>query len=233
MSARKTGLFGIAIAGSLSTSAIVHGLATDQPAAPSFKADWDHVAQGAQWTGMLRGHLDRYGDYLLTSVPTDVQRFCPGYSGLDREGRAAFWTGLISAMARFESNFDPGVSFDEYAHCTNAACRRRMTTADGRHVVSRGLLQLSQESSNRYVGCPMPPRDERRLHEPDLNLRCTVAVMQGLVRRDGVISRLDGRDWRGGAAYWSVLREPNGRDTLAKIGTFIRGLPQCAAAPRS
>lgn len=233
MNARRIGLFGIAIAGLLSASADVQVSAMVQPGTPSIRADWDHVAQGAEWTRMSRGHLERYGDRLLTSVPRDIGRFCPGYSALDREGRAAFWIGLTSAMARFESNFDPRVSFDEYAHCSNAACRARMTTADGRHVVSRGLLQLSQESANGYIGCPAPPRDELRLHEPDLNLRCTVAVMQGRVHRDGVISERDGQSWRGGAAYWSVLREPNGRDTLAKIRTFTGGLPQCSRATRN
>lgn len=166
------------------------------------ETDWAHMPQADEWTALAAGSIDEIGGPLLETVPSDIGAFCPAYERLDDAGRRAFWVGLLSAMARFESGFDPSVSFDERAHCPS--CDWALTR-DGRHVISRGLLQLSQESANAYRGCPVPIADEEKLHEPALNLRCGVAIMSRLVSRDGVISRKDGQ-WKGGSAYWSVLR---------------------------
>lgn len=166
------------------------------------ETDWAHMPQSDAWTALAAGSIDEIGSPLLETVPSDIVAFCPAYESLDDAGRRAFWVGLLSAMARFESGFDPSVSFDERAHCPS--CDWALTR-DGRHVISRGLLQLSQESANAYRGCPVPIAEEEKLHEPALNLRCGVAIMSRLVSRDGVISRKDGQ-WKGGSAYWSVLR---------------------------
>ena len=170
--------------------------------ARSIETDWAHMPQSDAWTALAAGSIDAIGSPLLKTVPSDIDAFCPAYERLDDTGRRAFWVGLLSAMARFESGFDPSVSFDERAHCPS--CDWALTR-DGRHVISRGLLQLSQESANAYRGCPVSIADEEKLHEPALNLRCGVAIMSRLVSRDGVISRKDGQ-WKGGSAYWSVLR---------------------------
>jgi len=176
--------------GSVTMSICLVASASTQPRTSSegARADWDHVAAGAQWTRITAEQLRSIGQPLLDTVPRDVASFCPRYSSMARDDRVAFWVALISAMARFESGFDPGVSFDEYAHCRTDDCRRRMTTRDGRHVVSRGLLQLSQESANNYRGCSVAPRDEARLHDAAVNLTCSVAIMNRLVTRDGAIS---------------------------------------------
>ena len=195
------------------------------PGPPVVEADWDGQLDGATWTALALEALVDIGDPLVSAEPSDIAEFCPRYADLDADGRRAFWVGVLSAMSRFESNFDPEASFDEPAHCPTEACRISMTTADGRPVVSRGLLQLSQESANGYRGCPVPPADELRLHEPGLNLRCSVAIMSRWVPADGVISADDG-GWRGGARYWSVLR-PNDRRTLAQIQAFTRTSALC------
>lgn len=190
------------------------------------RADWDGRPDGNIWTELALRHLREFGQALLVAVPEDIEEFCPQFRSLDAAGREAFWVGLISAMTRFESNFRPEVAFNEYEHCRDQRCRDRMTTSDGRPVISRGLLQLSQESANGYVGCPVPRQDELRLHEADLNLRCTVAILNRRVVRDRVINAQRDGSWVGGAAYWSVLRPGS---SLTSILRYTNRLAICAA----
>jgi hypothetical protein len=202
------------------------------PSAPTaIVADWDGVADGAAWTQITLSELRGAGQGLLTTEPADIDAFCPSYRTLDTDQRAAFWVALISGMTRFESTFDPKVRFSEFDNCQTDACRQSMLTADSRKVVSRGLLQLSQESANAYRGCSVPVDREESLHDPALNLHCGVVILTRLVTRDGVISRQDG-SWKGGAAYWSVLR-PSRNDSLAKIQRFTAATPACRAGSTS
>lgn len=183
------------------------------------EVDWAHMPKADEWTALAVAAIDDIGGPMMSTVPSDIDAFCPAYEGLDEAGRKAFWVGLLSGMARFESGFDPSVSFDERAHCPT--CEWALTR-DGRNVVSRGLLQLSQESANAYRGCAVPIADEESLHEPALNLRCGVAIINRLVSRDGVISAKQGQ-WKGGAAYWSVLRPGK----LEKIQAFTSATANC------
>ena len=194
---------------------------------PAVIADWDGIAAGAEWTEITLSELRGAGQGLLTTEPSDIEAFCPAYRTANSDQRAAFWIALISGMTRFESAFDPSVRFSEYDNCQTDACRQSMLTADSRKVVSRGLLQLSQESANAYRGCSIPVDREESLHDPALNLHCGVVILTRLVTRDGVISLRDG-SWKGGSAYWSVLR-PSRNDSLAKIQRFTGATPACRA----
>ena len=177
----------------------------------SVQVDWAHKPQADEWTTIALAAIADIGTGLVETVPADIDEFCPAYESLDSAGRSAFWVGLLSAMARYESDFDPAVSFNERAHCSRCSWA---VTQDGRDVISRGLLQLSQESANGYPGCTVPAADEERLHEPELNLRCGVAIMARLVSRDRVIGAKRSK-WRGGAAYWSVLRSGKRKEIRA------------------
>jgi hypothetical protein len=139
----------------------VTGQQPDQPPV----AAWDHLAEGASWTATLMESLNSRGDRLLAAAPQDATAFCPGFAALDREGRRAFYVGLISKMAEFESGFDPATTFQE-----------AFNDAQGRPVISRGLLQLSIESARAYRGCA--PESAEELHDPRTNLTCTVAILQ-------------------------------------------------------
>lgn len=187
--------------------------------------DWAHKAEASQWSDFTLKAISEIGADLPVTVPSDIADFCPAYASRSLEERPAFWVGLLSAMARFESNFDPTVSFNELEACPSCSWA---TTSDGRPVISRGLLQLSQESVNQsaYRGCDVAPDEESRLHDPEFNLRCGVAVANFLVRRHGVISQNDG-GWKGAAAYWSVLRRP---DKLERIQAFTRSTSICQLA---
>ncbi|UFM65256.1 transglycosylase SLT domain-containing protein [Paracoccus sp. MA] len=177
----------------------------------TFAADWDGRTEGAQWTAFTRQALATEGKALLAIEPTDVDAYCPAYAKLSGEEREAFWLGLLSAMARFESGFRPATSYEESFNDSN-----------GNPVISRGLLQLSHESANGYR-CGI--EDAERLHDPRTNLTCGVRIMNRLVSRDSTIGTQVNRRWRGGAAYWSVLRTTSGSNS--KIRAYTTGLAIC------
>lgn len=180
--------------------------------APALTVAWSGVAGAADWTATL---YDRVGaaSALVEANPQDAARYCPGFAALDQTGRLAFYTGLVSIMAKYESGFDPEVRFQE-----------SFVDSSGRPVISRGLLQLSIESADAYRGCD--PGSAEALHDPDVNLTCAVAILNRLMARDQAIGVQLGGDWKGGAAYWSVLRSNHPRND--EIVSFTQSLPVCA-----
>lgn len=150
----------------------------------SYKADWDSQKDGNEWTKILSVAIDRYGQDLLSAKPSDGGTY-------SYQQTKQFWIMLISSMARFESAFKPETSYTE-----------KFADANGVRVVSRGLLQISIESGKGY-GCVIPKAED--LHDPKVNLECGVKILNKWVPKDGVI----GTNKKGGARYWSVLRESN------------------------
>jgi hypothetical protein len=176
---------------------------------------WDRVPRGRHWTAFMVKVIDRYGEALLDTVPTDINEFCPTYSGLGRDARLAFWVGMVSAMAEKESSFDPSVEHAE-----------KFRNRKGELVVSRGLLQISLESIQPYQ-CGITT--DEQIHDPELNLTCAVRMLNHLVPRDRIISRkvLGGfrkPKWLGASSYWAVLRT---HDTLEFIKSRTRSLAVC------
>lgn len=194
-------------------------VAAEKPVEPDLKpviryqADWDGKPDGATWTALTMQAMSDLGGALLTANVSDVADFCPAYPQMTSEAqKSAFWVGLISAMARLESGHDPSVSYQE-----------NFKTSDGRWVISRGLLQLSQESANAYRGCSVPRDNEALLHDAEVNLRCGVIILSRWVGADGQIADTEA-PWRGGARYWSVLRVPA---RISAIKAYTRGMTVC------
>ena len=150
---------------------------------------------------------------LPASLPADVAGFCPAYAERTPEERVRFWVGLLSAMARPESNFTP-----EAQHVEPFA------DAQGQRVVSRGLLQISIESANqaRY-GCAIALAED--LHDPAVNLACGVKILAYWVATDGAIASHGTGPARGGGRYWSTLRERNKH--LPELTGFTRQMAVC------
>lgn len=188
--------------------------ATAASASPvAFVADWDERADGAQWTAFTRAALATDGRALRTAEPTDAAAYCPAYATLNEEEREAFWLGLVSSMARFESSFRPETSFQE-----------SFNDRTGKPVISRGLLQLSHESANSSLyRCGIQNSEE--LHDPRTNLTCAVRIITALVSKDDAIGTLQNGRWRGGSAYWSVLRTTSGSNT--KIRAYTNRMAIC------
>lgn len=171
--------------------------ARTEPALPTGR--WDSKPDGPAWTRFALAGIDAHGQGLLATQPADVASYCPRYPQAGPADRRAFWAGLMSALARPESNFNPAVTFTE-----------SFPDSSGRPVVSRGLLQISQESANGY-GCGIT--DPQQLHDPETHLSCAARIINRLVTRDGVIGSTSA-PWKGMSAYWSPFRRADARAEL-------------------
>ncbi len=164
------------------------------------EARWEGSVKGSRaWTEYAFKTLDAEGPALLNKTPSDIENFCPSYRSLSKGDKKNFWVYLISSIAQFESNFDPTQKYTE-----------AFTDSSGKRVVSRGLLQLSMESALAY-GCPLKAATD--LHDPQINLLCTIKILNRWVGTDGVI-RANSNGWKGGARYWSTLRRTAQYDSI-------------------
>lgn len=147
---------------------------------PAFVGAWKNAA----WDAVL---VDAIKIEKLTELrPADAQDF-----GLDPKS-AAQWAKILVTMAKFESAFNPRLTYQE-----------SFNDSRGRPIISSGLFQISLESSRGY-GCAI--KDQAALFDPETNIRCSVKILARLVKSGGRISgKVDGK-WRGGSAYWAVLR---------------------------
>lgn len=150
------------------------------------------VSDGKAWSSHVSGEIDKLGPNLVDVVPADASLFCPKFARLSDAQRKQYWVFFISSMVRFESNFKTATKYTE-----------GFNDANGKAVVSRGLLQISIESANSY-GCGF--RNAEELHDPLKNLSCGVRILNRWLGRDGRIGGKIDNQWRGGARYWSVLR---------------------------
>lgn len=142
---------------------------------------WDHRPEAAIWTRASMDMLETEAAVLTQVVPSDVELWCPGYTDADQATRAAFWTGFMSALARYESTWNP-----------------QAVGGGGRWF---GLLQISPATA-RYRNCAVGSGSA--LTDGAANLRCALRIMAVTVPRDGVVSQ----GTRGVAADWGPMRDP-------------------------
>ncbi|MCY0095061.1 hypothetical protein [Hoeflea ulvae] len=168
----------------------------------STKMLWlDANPESSPWEKFATEAMKQHGGALLNSTPKDISNWCPAYDRQSSEQRQAFWAFLMSSLMKYESNYDPSVTYTE-----------PFEDASGNKVVSRGLLQLSIESSNGY-GCGIA--DAKELHDPQINLSCSIRIMDRWIERDGVIAaRTTAGKWRGMARYWSPFRRSQQRSAM-------------------
>ena len=173
-------------------------------------AVWDKRKQAQRWTKFVLTALDKEGKDLLANTPRDVREWCAGYSKLDMRGKKAFWVALVSTMAAHESSFKP-----------NAYHQEKFNDSSGSPVVSRGLLQLSVESS-RAVGCSNI-EVYQDLYDPETNLTCGVRMLNRYIGKD---SRIFGRNvtvqgkvvkWAGASRYWGIYRLQRMNTEMRKV----------------
>ena len=162
-------------------------------------ARWDHKDEGAEWTATVLEALEGPGAPMVALVPEDIETWCPGYVTATLEERKAFWVGLLSALAKHESTWQPHVS--------------------GGGGLWHGLLQISPGTARGY-GCEA--RSAAALKDGPANLRCAVRIMGVTVPRDGVISE----GMRGIAADWGPFHQRSKRLEMAE---WTRSLPYCQA----
>lgn len=162
---------------------------------------WDHRPEASEWTRATIAALQADGAVLVSSVPRDIERFCPAYPEADLADRQAFWAGLLSALAKHESSWNPA--------------------ANGGGGRWRGILQIAPETARQH-GCALPAAG---LYDGAANLTCAVRIVTAQVARDGAVAS-DGQGWRGLARDWMPLRQP---DKTAEIAGWTRAQPYCRA----
>jgi hypothetical protein len=201
--------YGVFIAG------LLLGLACNANASLDYAA-WAGSNKDGSWTRQAERAVTAAALPRLT--PADIGFFCPRYPALAKQERQKFWVGLLSAMAKPESNFQPQRSY-----------REKFADRRGEPVISRGLLQISIESANqKRYSCAIPY--PAKLHDPATNLHCGAKILARWVSTDGVIAHnaklpAQAAAHLGGGRYWSVLRTNKGH--LPQIAAFTRQLPFC------
>lgn len=153
--------------------------------------------KNAEWDAILYDEISRYGlddpKDADVDVVRDADEYCPKFKKLSQLQRKHFWGTLLVAMAKRESSWNPSTEYKE-----------SFNDARGKAVISRGLFQMSIESSNGY-GCGF--KEAAEIHDPKKAIPCAVKVVNNWVQKDGYIGKTVGGKNLGCARYWSVCRD--------------------------
>ncbi len=162
---------------------------------------WDHRPESKEWTDATLTALRSHGAPLLTEVPLDIGTWCPGYAEATQEERAAFWAGMLSTLAKYESTWNPDA-----------------VGGGGRWF---GLVQIAPATARSY-GCSAGSGSA--LTDGASNLACAVRIAARTVRRDGVVAA----GMRGLAADWGPFHSSRKRTEMAQ---WTSSQSYCKAAP--
>lgn len=166
-----------------------------EPEAPPVMR-WDHRPEAMHWTKAAMNAVAEKDDVLAERVPADIATWCPGYAKASLEERRAFWVGVLSAVSKHESGWNP-----------------KAAGGGGRYM---GLMQISPRTA-RDQGCEA--QSAGALKDGSANLACAVEILADDVGRDGVVAgpgnRGVGRDWmpfrkadkRADMAAWTRVQE--------------------------
>lgn len=179
----------------LAPQAAIRPLQRDGDTVPA--ARWDHRPSGRIWTRAAISALKSHGRPILQTVPRDIANWCPAYPEADQNGRAAFWAGLMSTLAKHESTYRP-----------------EAVGGNGRWY---GLLQILPATARGY-NCKNPSQDGLK-HGPS-NLSCAVRILAVTVPRDQVVSE----GFRGVAADWGPFHSQRKR---ADMRAWVRKQDYC------
>lgn len=161
---------------------------------------WAHKRGSDTWTRAAMVAVSSFGDGLESIVPRDIARWCPAYTTNSVSDRRAFWVGMMSALAKHESTYNP--------------------RAVGGGNLWYGLLQIYPDTARRY-GCRA--RTGEALKDPVENLSCAARIMNVTVLRDNAVAVHDGR-WRGVAADWGPM---SNRSKIAEMSAWTARQPYC------
>jgi hypothetical protein len=159
---------------------------------------WDARPEASQWTRDTLTALQTHDPVLAEAVPADVGAWCPGYATASLEDRRAFWAGLMSAVARYESSWNP-----------------QAAGGGGRYI---GVMQISPVSAD-YHQCEADTVAE--LKNGSDNLECAAQMMAKAVARDGLVV---GGGNRGIGRDWMPFRDAGKRAAMAE---WTRTQPYC------
>lgn len=164
---------------------------------------WDVRPEGKAWTASTLMAIESHDPVLADAVPADVETWCPGYATASVEARRAFWAGLMSAVARYESSWNPKAS-----------------GAGGRYI---GVMQISPRSAG-YHQCEADTASE--LKDGARNLECATQMVATAVAMDGLVA---GGGNRGIGRDWMPFRNAEKR---AEMAAWTRAQPYCQVQPK-
>ena len=157
---------------------------------------WEHRQGHEAWTWSAMSAVQP----LAELTPRDIDAWCPGYRQNPPRMRAAFWVGMMSALAKHESTWNP-----------------RAVGGGGRWF---GLLQIYPPTA-QYHGCRA--QSGEALQNPVLNLSCAARIMTRTVKRDNAVALFQGR-WRGVAADWGPMSNSG---KVAEMSAWTRAQDYC------
>ncbi|MEZ5796561.1 MAG: transglycosylase SLT domain-containing protein [Paracoccaceae bacterium] len=160
---------------------------------------WDHRAEAPGWTAAALSAVSRHDDVLASRVPADIETWCPGYETASLPERRAFWVGMMSALAKHESGWNPAAA-----------------GGGGKWI---GLMQISPKTARGH-GCSA--QSAGALKDGAANLDCAVSIFAGDVARDGVVA---GGGKRGMGRDWAPFRKG---DKRADMAAWTSAQPYCA-----
>ncbi len=133
-----------------------------------------------------RKALQDYAKELLAFTPKDKAHWCwrDGMSALD------FYTKLISALAKYESNYNPNLVYKE-----------KFKNGRGEFVLSTGIGQVSYESCRGYGVAGATTESLKGVAQ---NMECIAKIFNRQVRKSGYIAKGNSL---GAAAYFSTMRD--------------------------
>lgn len=149
----------------------------------------------------------------------DITRIRPDYQSLSRIQKINVWGELISAMAKYESAWNPTSWMFE---------NQGIDVVTKQQVRSEGLLQLSYQDKINYKNLPcrfdwnadkdFPVKDIRKtIMNPQINLEFGINVLANQInKKDNVILK-DG-------VYWAVLKENGRYQKIPQIITMVRNI---------
>ncbi|MDX8351335.1 transglycosylase SLT domain-containing protein [Cognatiyoonia sp. IB215182] len=165
------------------------------------RARWDFQEGGHLWTRAAMSAIATHAEVLTTIVPHDIETWCPAYESAPAGQRRAFWVGMMSALSKHESTYNP--------------------RAVGGGDLWYGLLQIYPDTARRY-GCRAQSGAE--LTNAADNLSCAARIMAVTVERDQAVAVHDGR-WRGVAADWGPMTNSA---KVREMAAWTRAQSYCA-----
>ena len=160
-----------------------------KPAAPLPAMRWDAAPHGAEWTKEALLQVADHDGELTSTVPDDIDVYCPGYATATKDERRAFWVGLLSATAKYESGFNQAA-----------------VGGAGRYV---GLMQISLPTARNY---DCDATTAASLKDGTANLSCAVDIVAPHVAADGMVA---GQGNRGIARDWGPWQSSKNRAAMA------------------
>jgi hypothetical protein len=184
---------------------------------------WENSQHGTpDWTQFTYKLIrqDMASDFLPGTE--DVENFCPKYRRLSEAGKARFWSLLISAIVKFESNFNPQTRFREPGKKTDSVT--------GQPVYSEGLMQLSYQDTKWAPFCQfdwtqdqnLPANDPRKtIFDPYKNLDCGIRILARQIKLTNKIAAESNKN------YWAVLIPGGSNSKVLQIQGITKSSVEC------